>query len=84
MYNEITKSASTTSPYFTPEFIDAKCYECVESSNPQTMTVACDICKTLTVTEITQLGYFDILYLLFKFLVGFFIIYKIITFRKKR
>jgi len=59
LYNQTSIEATTTSPYFTQEFIDSKCLECTTTQNPQTMTVACDICKTLTVKQIKTIGWFD-------------------------
>lgn len=59
MYNQKVITATTTSPYFTPAVIDTKCNECANSNNPQIMTVACDICKTMTVSQISTYNYFD-------------------------
>jgi len=81
-----TKTASTTSPYFTETFINDQCYKCTTSANPQAMTVACDICKTLTVTEtkITTYNWFDSIYLIGKILFGFAVLAFMINFRRKK
>lgn len=81
LYNQTSIEATTTSPYFTPEFIDAKCLECSTTNNPQVMTVACDICKTLTVKTVTTYSYFDFLILLV-IVISPFIIIKLFS-RKK-
>lgn len=84
-YNQFTvqKIASTSSPYFTPAFIDNACFECVnEVGSPAGFTSQCDICKTLTLTEISviTLDFLDYLVLLLPFLL---VLLMIKLFRKK-
>lgn len=79
LYNQTIKTATTSSPYFTSETIDLACYNCAnEIGNPLVFSSQCDICKTLTIEEITTYHYFDTLFLFLlpitiAIVVGFFI-----------
>lgn len=78
-------TATSSSPYFTPAAIDNACNNCVnEIGAPAGRTSQCDICKTLTVTdiEITTYDWFDTVYLILKIFIGFIVIGAIMTFAK--
>lgn len=84
-YNQKYIISTTTSPYFTKEVIDNACYNCAnEIGTPIGWTSQCDICKTLTVKEVTTYSYFDFFYLVFKIILGFVIIWTVATKLRRR
>lgn len=81
-YNQYSITATTSSPYFTAEVVDNACFNCAnEIGSPASFSSQCDICKTLTISEIHTFNWFDTILL---FLIPFTIIYVIGLFRRKK